>query len=64
MSSVIRCHGSPHVATVETSTAALVLHAVIVALGMDPTGFYTAVLGISSMIALPIIFICNVAVVG
>ncbi|MDQ0867769.1 amino acid transporter [Arthrobacter sp. V1I9] len=62
MSSVHKRHGSPHVASVATSGAALVLNAVIAVLGVDPLAFYTAVLGMTSMIALLIIFICNVAV--
>lgn len=62
MSSVHKRHGSPHVASVATSGVALVLNAAIALLGVEPLAFYTAVLGMTSMIALLIISICNVAV--
>lgn len=62
MASVHKRHGSPHIASIMTSAAALVLNAAAVVFGLDPLVFYTAVLGMTSFIALVIIFVCNMSV--
>lgn len=62
MASVHKRHGSPHIASITTSAAALVLNGAAVVFGLDPLVFYTAVLGMTSFIALVIIFVCNISV--
>lgn len=62
MASVHKRHGSPHVASVATSIAALVLNGIAVFSGLDPLAFYAAMLGMTSFMGLAIIFICNISV--
>ncbi|MBT2514717.1 APC family permease [Arthrobacter sp. ISL-30] len=62
VAAVHKRHGSPHVASIATSIAALALNGIAVIIGLDPLAFYAAMLGMTSFMGLAIIFICNIAV--
>ena len=62
MSAVHPRHGSPFVASLATSAAALVLNGIAVAAALDPHAFYAAMLGLTSFVGLSIFFLCNIAV--
>lgn len=62
LASVHKRHGSPHVASMAASIAALALNGIVVITGLDPLAFYTAILGMTSFMGLAIIFLCNISV--
>lgn len=62
MASVHKRHGSPHVASIATSLAAVVLNGTVIIFGVEPMVFYTAILGMTSLMGLAIFFLCNVSV--
>lgn len=55
-------HGSPHIASVATSIAGLVLNVIMIFTGVAAIDFYTAMLGITSFVILGVIFVAGVAV--
>jgi amino acid transporter len=62
LSSVHSRFRSPHVASLVTSAAGLVLLLGVVAFGFDPIATYAAMLGITSFIILAVIFVANLAI--
>ncbi len=62
LSSVHRRHGSPHIASITTSAAALVVNLVVIATGVGAITFYTAMIGITSFVILAVIFTAGLAI--
>lgn len=62
LSGVHARHGSPHISSIATSGAGLLLNVIIVLAGVSAIGFYTAMLGITSFVILGVIFACAIAV--
>lgn len=55
-------HGSPHVASMVVSAAALLVNVLVVALGLDAMAFYAAVLGVAALTGVTVFFLTAVAV--
>ncbi|WP_280417274.1 APC family permease [Nocardia carnea] len=55
-------HGSPHIASIAMSAAALVVNLVVVLLGIDALAFYAAILGIAALIGITVQFLTAVAI--
>jgi amino acid transporter len=62
LSGVHARHGSPHVASVVTSLAALAVNIPVILLGLEPSAFYAAMLGITSFVLILVIFITNLSI--
>lgn len=62
LSHVHQRHGSPHVASVTISIAALIVNLVAVATGVGAISFYSAMLGITSFVVLAVIFVSSLAI--
>jgi amino acid transporter len=62
LSTVHRRHGSPYLASVATSSGGLVFFMIVAASGAGAIDVYTAMLGISSIVILAIIFLASLAV--
>lgn len=62
LSTVHRRHGSPHLASMATSGAGLVLNLTVAIIGLGAVEVYTAMLGITSFVILAVIFVASTAV--
>jgi amino acid transporter len=62
LSGVHARHGSPHMASVATSAAALLVNVPVVLLDLDPIKFYAAMLGMTSFVLISAILLTNIAV--
>lgn len=62
LSGVHARHGSPHTASVATSVAALAVNIPVVILGLEPSAFYAAMLGVTSFVLILAIFLTNLSV--
>ncbi|WP_268952339.1 APC family permease [Saccharopolyspora karakumensis] len=62
LSGVHARHGSPHVASVATSVAALLANVPVIALNLDPMRFYAAMLGIASFVVIVAILLTDIAI--
>lgn len=62
LSAVHARHGSPYVASVATSVAALAVNIPVILLGIDPVAYYAAMLGITSFVLILVIFMTNLSV--
>jgi len=62
LSGVHSRHGSPHISSLATSAAGLLLIVVTLVTGVGAIDMYTAMLGMSSFVILAVIFICAIAV--
>lgn len=62
LSAVHPRHGSPYVASMVMSAAALALNAAVVVLGIDEMAFYAALLGVAALTGITVQFLTAVAV--
>lgn len=62
LSQVHKKHGSPHLASIATSIAALLATIPVAISDVDPMAYYAAMLGITSLVLITVIFLTNIAI--
>ncbi|MDA6565711.1 hypothetical protein OSK93_23685, partial [Escherichia coli] len=62
LSGVHARHGSPHIASMVMSAAALAVNMVVVVLNIDAMAFYAAVLGVAALTGITVQFVTAIAI--